>query len=87
MLPTTGRMNTPQPVPVSSPTVERIIFLSLLISLVVVVIGVDLAFRRWKKSSRSSSSTPGWLQLSKMLAGVASFYLTYWSLNYTIGSE
>lgn len=77
-----GGMNrafSPTGTTTNSSSQSRVVFIALLVALIVGVVGVDLALKRANKKLDS----PPWLQLSKMVAGVVSFYLTYWSLNYT----
>jgi hypothetical protein len=68
------------PIPKPKHWTSQIILISLLIALVITVIGVDIAFKRIHKSALR----PPWLQFTKMVAGIASFYLTYYSLEYTL---
>lgn len=79
-----GRASTPFPPNQSGPG-TRIIFIALLVAFVVAVIGVDVAYKRANLNAKGP--TPPWLPMSKMAAGIASFYLTYWSLNYTVGAN
>ena len=59
---------------------DGLMLVAVLICLLVAVIGVDLAFKR----VRGAKALPApWLLVSKMLAGVLSFYAAYWSLRYT----
>lgn len=62
------------------------ILIALLVALVIVIIGVDVFWSK-KFPSRTGSRAPPVLQLLKFASGLASFYLTYYSLRFTLGSK